>query len=86
MLASIIYNYGKFCDGFKSTLKLGAYEQHREREITDTDVVYGIAEGYANTGFAVMEKMILDIRKYDEETLIYELIQKLDDEIREILS
>ncbi len=26
MLASIIYNYGKFCDGFKSTLKLGAYE------------------------------------------------------------
>lgn len=25
MLASIIYNYGKFCDGFKSTLKLGAY-------------------------------------------------------------
>jgi hypothetical protein len=26
MLASIIYNYGKFCDDFKSTLKLGAYE------------------------------------------------------------
>jgi hypothetical protein len=25
MLASIIYNYGKFCDDFKSTLKLGAY-------------------------------------------------------------
>ena len=27
MLASIIYNYGKFCDDFKSTLKLGAYEK-----------------------------------------------------------
>lgn len=26
MLASIIYNYDKFCDNFKSTLKLGAYE------------------------------------------------------------
>jgi len=26
MLASIIYNYGKFCDDFKSTLKLGAYD------------------------------------------------------------
>jgi len=26
MLASIIYNYGKFCDDFKSTLKLGAYK------------------------------------------------------------
>lgn len=25
MLASIIYNYGKFYDDFKSTLKLGAY-------------------------------------------------------------
>jgi len=28
MLASIIYNYGKFCDDFKSTLKLGAYFTH----------------------------------------------------------
>ena len=26
MLASIIYNHGKFCDDFKSTLKLGAYK------------------------------------------------------------
>jgi len=29
MLASIIYNYGKFCDDFKSTLKLGAYDKKR---------------------------------------------------------
>lgn len=28
MLASIIYNYGKFCDNFKSTLKLGAYHTY----------------------------------------------------------
>jgi hypothetical protein len=27
MLASIIYNYGKFFSGFKSTLKLGAYRK-----------------------------------------------------------
>ena len=27
MLASIIYNHGKFCDDFKSTLKLGAYHE-----------------------------------------------------------
>jgi hypothetical protein len=26
MLASIIYNYGKIFGGFKSTLKLGAYD------------------------------------------------------------
>lgn len=31
MLASIIYNYGKFCDDFKSTLKLGAYERTKEK-------------------------------------------------------
>ena len=28
-LASIIYNYGKFCDDFKSTLKLGAYDDFK---------------------------------------------------------
>ena len=31
MLASIIYNYGKFCDDFKSTLKLGAYNDTADR-------------------------------------------------------
>jgi hypothetical protein len=30
MLASIIYNYGKFFADFKSTLKLGAYEKHNK--------------------------------------------------------
>jgi hypothetical protein len=34
MLASIIYNYGKFCDDFKSTLKLGAYERTKEKSET----------------------------------------------------
>ena len=32
MLASIIYNYGKFCDDFKSTLKLGAYKVKAESD------------------------------------------------------
>lgn len=32
MLASIIYNYGKFCDDFKSTLKLGAYNETKEEK------------------------------------------------------
>ena len=38
MLASIIYNYGKFCDDFKSTLKLGAYHITRERLATMTGI------------------------------------------------
>jgi hypothetical protein len=29
MLASIIYNYGKFFGDFKSTLKLGAYDDFK---------------------------------------------------------
>ena len=33
MLASIIYNHGKFCDDFKSTLKLGAYYKIGEDSI-----------------------------------------------------
>lgn len=36
MLASIIYNYGKFCDDFKSTLKLGAYDE----AISDPDTYF----------------------------------------------
>ena len=36
MLASIIYNHGKFCDDFKSTLKLGAYESIEHVEVQQT--------------------------------------------------
>lgn len=60
-------------------------KDHKESQITDTDVVFGIAEGYTNTGFAVIEKMIPDFSKYDEESLVYELIQKLDEEIAYLL-
>ena len=37
MLASIIYNYGKFCDDFKSTLKLCAYICLDARTTMDLD-------------------------------------------------
>ena len=37
MLASIIYNYGKCCDDFKSTLKLGAYELHKKDSNTGSN-------------------------------------------------
>lgn len=60
-------------------------KEGNESEITDTDIVYGIAEGYANTGFAVLSNMIPDFNKYDEEALIYEIIEKLDEEIGKLL-
>ena len=59
-------------------------KEGRESEITNTDVVYGIAEGYANTGFAALSNMIPEFNKYDEEALIYEIIEDLDKEIKEL--
>ena len=51
MLASIIYNYGKFCDDFKSTLKLGAYvssaEWYSKKLLRDRN---------ARNGYKAMEK------------------------------
>ena len=41
MLASIIYNYGKFCDDFKSTLKLGAYVLPGETIPVDGVIISG---------------------------------------------
>ena len=55
-----------------------------DKKITDTDVVYEIADSYANTGFAVLENMIPDFNKYDEETMVNSLIEMLDDEIGKI--
>ena len=56
----------------------------KESDITNTDVVYNIAEGYANTGFAIIENMIPDFNKYDEETMVNTLIEKLDEEIEKL--
>lgn len=59
-------------------------KENRESEIIDTDVVFGIAEGYANTGFAVLENKV-DFNKYEDETLIYSLIEDMDAEISKLL-
>lgn len=58
-------------------------KENRESEITDTDVVFGIAEGYANTGFTVLENEV-DFNKYEDETLIYSLIEDMDAEIAKL--
>lgn len=58
-------------------------KENRESEITDTDVVFGIAEGYANTGFAVLENEV-DFNKYEDETLIYSLIEDMDAEMAKL--
>lgn len=56
----------------------------RERDINDKDIVYGIAEEYANTGFKVLEEMIPENSKYDEETFMYQLIGIMDKRMEQI--
>lgn len=55
-----------------------------ENEITDTEVVFGIAEAYANTGFKIISEMIPDFSKYDEEIFVYELLDKIDTKMDEL--
>lgn len=56
----------------------------REKDINDKDIVYGIAEEYANTGFKVLEEMIPDNTKYDEEAFMYQLIGIMDEKVEMI--
>lgn len=51
----------------------------QENQITDTNVVYGIAEEYANTGFEIIKQMIPDFDKYDEEEFDFALIEMMDE-------
>ena len=55
-----------------------------EDRIRDTDLVYGIAEEYANTGFGIIEKLVPDFLKYNEEELVFQLIEMLDVKMEEI--
>ena len=54
-------------------------KEGRENLITDTNVVYGIAEEYANTGFEIIKQMIPDFNKYDEEEFMLALIEIMDE-------
>lgn len=60
----------------------------RENEINDTNIVYSIAEEYANTGFKKIKELVPDFKKFDEEGFELELIDMMDtiyDEIAEQL-
>lgn len=57
---------------------------NEENKISETDVVYTIAEEYANTGFEVLESLVPDWNKYNEEELVFKLIEILDEKFEEI--
>ena len=60
------------------------HKQKRDNEISNTDVVYQIAEEYANTGFEKLEEMISENGKFDEESLELDLIEMMDEVYEDI--
>lgn len=57
---------------------------NEENKISENDVVYTIAEEFANTGFAVIEELVPDWNKYNEEELVFQLIEMLDEKIESL--
>jgi hypothetical protein len=60
-------------------------KENREEEINNPETVYGIVEEYANTGFAIMEKIFSDYTNKNEDFAIYELIEMMDIEYENIM-
>ena len=52
---------------------------NEENLISNSDVVYKIIEEYAQTGFDEIRRLFGDFSKYDEETCIDIMIEKMDD-------
>lgn len=54
-------------------------KDNTENLITDTNIVYTIAEEYANTGFEVIKTLIPDFSKYNEDDFVFSLIDLIDE-------
>ena len=63
MLASIIYNYGKFCDDFKSTPKLGAYEETVRDRISRCQTATEICEVILNQVYKQRKSTIQEVQE-----------------------
>lgn len=57
----------------------------RDNEINNSDVVYQIAEEYANTGFAKIMELIPNFDVFDEERFELQIMEMLDDEYDQIM-
>ena len=60
-------------------------KEERQKEISNTDTVFKIAEEYANTGFAVIQELIPDLSQYKEEDFVFKMMDMLDKKV-EILN
>lgn len=81
-LGFILESAARGKDSFMSFIYSIAVDELRkdkqENLITDTNIVYGIAEEYANTGFEVIKSMIPNFDKYDKEEFEFSLIEIMD--------
>lgn len=50
----------------------------KENQINDEDVVRRIVEPYVNGGLIILDEMIGDIDKFDEERFLYDIINVID--------
>lgn len=56
----------------------------KENQINDEDVVRKIVEGYVNGGLTILDEMIGDIDKFDEERFLYGIINEIDNKYYDV--
>ena len=82
----VVALYGVIVFAFKKPVKkINEKQMEDNAQVTSylvetlTNVVYGIAEEYANTGFEIIKQMIPNFDKYDEEEFEFALIEMMDE-------
>jgi hypothetical protein len=53
-------------------------KENKENLINNPEIVYGIAEEYANTGLLFLDNLFTDITKTNVDDVLYELIEMMD--------
>jgi hypothetical protein len=61
-------------------------KQNKEEEINNSEIVYGIAEEYANTGFSILEKIFSNYTTTKDDSTTYKLIEMLDEKFDDIIN
>jgi len=58
-------------------------KRNEEEKISDKDEAFAIAQVYANTGFNIINDWLSNIKKQDEESILWNLIDELDTKYEE---
>ncbi|MDP4152571.1 MAG: hypothetical protein Q8865_03895 [Bacillota bacterium] len=58
-------------------------KRNEEEKISDKDEAFAIAQAYANTGFNIINNWLSNIKKQDEESILWNLIDEMDTKYEE---